>query len=100
MKLWFERGAWASKKGRRKAAMLRLDRVKSIAVIRHAALGDMVLVRAFLGELRRHFPNASITLSTVSNYIYGTPEDMVDRVHVIHGSDQRKAPLRLSLIHI
>lgn len=93
MKLWFERGAWASAKGRRKAAALRHDDIKSIAVIRHAALGDMVLVRPFLVELRKNFPNATITLSVVSNYTYGTPEDLVDRVHVIHGSDQRNAPL-------
>jgi len=94
MKLWFERGAWASAKGRRKAAALRQDEVKSIAVIRHAALGDMVLVRVFLAELRKHFPNASITLSLVSNYTYGAPEDMVDRVHVVYGSDQRDVQLR------
>lgn len=94
MKLWFERGAWASKRGRRKAAALKPGKVKSIAVIRHAALGDMVLVRCFIAELRKHFPNASITLSLVSNYTYGVPEDMVDRLHVIHGSDQRNAPWR------
>ena len=91
MKLWFERGAWASRKGRRKAAQLSPDKIRSIAVIRHAALGDLVLVRAFLGELRKHFPNARITLSLVSNYTYGVPKDMVDRLHVIHGSDQRQA---------
>ena len=94
MKLWFERGAWASQKGRRKAATLSPDRVQSIAVIRHAALGDMVLVRCFIAELRKHFPRATITLSMVSNYTYGAPEDMVDRLHVIHGSDQRDVPLR------
>ncbi len=94
MKLWFERGAWASAKGRRKAAALGQNKVESIAVIRHAALGDMVLVRVFIAELRKHFPNASITLSLVSNYTYGVPEDMVDRIHVVYGSDQRRVPLR------
>jgi len=89
MKLWFERGAWASKQGRKKVAALSREKVASIAVIRHAALGDMVLLRPFLYELRRFFPNARITLSLVSNYIYGAPEELVDRVHIIHGSDQR-----------
>ena len=93
MKLWFERGAWASAKGRTRAAAISQDEVKSIAVIRHAALGDMVLVRCFIAELRKHFPKASITLSIVSNYTYGAPEDMVDRLHVVHGSDQRQTPL-------
>lgn len=94
MKLWFERGAWASRKGREKLTAYSPAAVKSIAVIRHAALGDMVLVRAFLAELRRHYPNASITLSLVTNYCYGVPDDMVDRLHVVHGSDQRKASIR------
>ena len=70
------------------------DTIKNIAVIRHGALGDMLLTRAFLVEARKAFPNASITLSIVSNYTRGTPEDLVDRVHVVHGSDQRETPLR------
>lgn len=94
MKLWFERGAWASGRARQKLAAIQPETVKSIAVIRHAALGDMVLVRAFIRELRRNFPAASITLSIVSNYTYGTPKDMVDRVHVVYGSDQRHVPKR------
>ena len=69
-----------------------MEDVGSIAVIRHAALGDIVLLRPFLFELRRFFPNASITLSLVSNYVYGAPEELVDRVHIIHGSDQRDVP--------
>lgn len=100
MKLWFERGAWASKRARRKINRLTPESIKSIAVIRHAALGDMVLVRAFIGELRRHFPNAAITLSLVSNYTYGAPGDMVDRVHVIYGSDQRDISIRQQISRI
>lgn len=92
MKLWFERGAWASKRGRKKIAALSAEEVGSIAVIRHAALGDMVLLRPFLFELRRFFPNASITLSLVSNYVYGAPEELVDKMHIIHGSDRRDVP--------
>ncbi len=94
MKLWFERGAWASNKARQKIAALKPQEIKSIAVVRHAALGDMVLLRAFIVELRRHFPAASITLSLVSNYTYGAPRDMVDRVHTVYGSDQRSVSRR------
>jgi len=92
MKLWFKKGAWASKKAKQLVEQIASEEVKSIAVIRHAALGDMVLTRCFLVELRKHFPNAKITLSLISNYIRGAPEDLVDRVHVICGSDQRNTP--------
>lgn len=97
MKFWYERGAWVAKKARQQFADLKPEQVKSIAVIRHAALGDMVLVRAFLAEARRFFPNASITLSVSSNYRYGAPEDMVDRLHVAVGSDKRDTPWREQL---
>ncbi len=93
MKLWFERGAWVSKKARPLIESLDPSSVRRIAVVRHAALGDMVLVRPFLIELRRFFPNAEIVLSLVSNYTYGAPEDLVDQVHVIHGNDQKGVSL-------
>jgi ADP-heptose:LPS heptosyltransferase len=54
----------------------------------------MVLTRAFLTEARKAFPNARITLSVVSNYTRGMPEDLVDRIHVVHGQDQRNTPAR------
>ena len=94
MKFWFNKGVWASKKARATVSTLSQKQVKNIAVIRHGALGDMLLTRAFLVEARKAFPNARITLSIVSNYTRGTPEDLVDRVHVVHGSDQRETPLR------
>jgi ADP-heptose:LPS heptosyltransferase len=94
MKLWFERGAWASRRGKQTAREIEPGGVQRIAVIRHAALGDMVLVRPFLVELRKFFPNAEIVLSVVSNYQYGVPDDLVDRVHVIHGSDQKGVSVR------
>lgn len=94
MKFWFNKGVWASKKARERVQQLSPETVNSIAVIRHGALGDMVLTRAFLVEARKAFPNATITLSIVSNYTRGTPADLVDRVHVVHGSDQRKTPWR------
>lgn len=94
MKLWFKSGAWASGKARRIAAQLRPEEVKSVAVIRHAAVGDMVLTRPFLIELRRFFPNAKITLSLCSNYTRGAPADLADRLHVVYGSDQRQRTLK------
>lgn len=53
----------------------------------------MVLTRCFIIEARKLFPNATITLSVISNYTRGIPEDLVDRVHIIHGTDQRGTPL-------
>jgi len=94
MKLWFKTGAWASKKARRVAKQIQPDEVKSVAVIRHAAVGDMVLTRPFLIELRRFFPNAKITLSLCSNYTRGVPTDLVDRIHVVYGSDQKDVKLK------
>lgn len=88
--LWFERGAYATKKARQYIANeFDPNEIKKVAVIRHAALGDQVIVRPFLVELRRFFPNAEITLVAVSNYQYGMPADLVDRVHIMPGSDMK-----------
>jgi ADP-heptose:LPS heptosyltransferase len=100
MRLWFKKGAWASDRARRRVAAMSPADVGSVAVIRHAALGDMVLTRPFLIEARRFFPNAKITLSIRSHYTRGAPADLVDRVHVTHGSDQRKAPAREQIARI
>lgn len=89
MKLWFERGAWVSKKGRNKINKINPLYVRRVVIIRHAALGDMVLVRPFIVELRKFFSNAEIVISLVSNYTYGTPFDLVDGVHIIHGSHEK-----------
>ena len=91
MKFWFERGAWASSQARQKISLIKPNQVKKIAVVRHAALGDMLLLRPFLGELRKFFPNAKITLSLVSNYLYGAPSDLVDELHVMHGNEKKSS---------
>lgn len=93
MRLWFTRGVRSSKYARGVLTSMVKDNVKTIAVLRHGALGDMVLTRAFLVEARKTFPNAKITLSIISNYTRGAPEDLVDRVHIVHGSDQRGTPI-------
>ncbi|MDD1793601.1 glycosyltransferase family 9 protein [Enterovibrio makurazakiensis] len=86
----FEKGAYASK-----AAKHYLNnefdpnKVKKIAVIRHAALGDQVITRPFLIEARKFFPNAEITLVALSTYQYGMPSDLADRTVVLHGRDRK-----------
>ena len=94
MRFWCDKGAWVSKKTQERFKSVSPADIKSIAIIRHAALGDMVLTRAFIVEARKFFPNASITLSIVSNYSSGVPDDLVDRVHVAIGSDQREVTKR------
>lgn len=84
MKLWHEKGAWASKKAKNSAGQMSPESVRSIAVIRHAAIGDMMVLRPFLVQARAFFPNATITLSIVDTYSYGAPLDLVDRIHTIH----------------
>lgn len=86
IKLWFERGAWASSRARRYFSRISAHEIRRVGVVRHAALGDMVLVRPFLTELKRCFPNAEIVLSVVSNYMEGIPYDLVDTIHVIPGN--------------
>ena len=66
------------------------ESVQSIAVIRHSALGDMIHTRPFLVELRRAFPNAKITISIISSYSRGVPEDLVDRIHLVHRRSSKK----------
>jgi len=92
MKFWFNNGGWISNKAHQQITALTRDNVKFITVIRHAALGDMVLTRPFLIELRKAFKNSFITLSICSNYTRGVPEDLVDKVHIVHGTDQRDVP--------
>lgn len=97
--LWFEKGASANKKARNfLAGDFDPQAVKRIAVIRHAALGDQVIVRPFLILARQFFPNAHITLCAVSNYQYAMPSDLVDGVHIMHGSDRRKETTLLKKI--
>lgn len=90
MKLWFRRGVWLSKHGRRVLESFNPSDIRRVAVIRHAALGDMILTRNFLIELRRFSPDVFITFSVVSQYTSGVPHDLVNRVHVL-------GPWKLSL---
>jgi len=94
MKLYFQKGVWISKRGKAAAEAIDPAEINNIAVIRHAALGDMILTRNFLIELRKAFPNALITFSVVSNYTSGIPGDLVDRVHILNVSSKGMDYLR------
>ena len=89
--LWFQRGGYASKKARRYIEKdFSRKKIKNIAVIRHAALGDQVIARPFLIEVRKFFPNAEITLVGVSNYRYGIPSDLADTTIIVAGREQKR----------
>ncbi|OLQ86130.1 lipopolysaccharide biosynthesis protein [Vibrio panuliri] len=89
--LWFERGAYASKQARRYLENeFSPEKVKKIAIFRHAALGDQVIVRPMLVEARKFFPNAKITLVGVSNYQYGAPSDLADETIFMAGREDKK----------
>ena len=90
MTSWNLKGVRYSKKGAQQLNNLNPDDIKSIAIIRHAALGDMVLTRNFLIETKNFFPNANITLSIVSNYRRGIPEDLIDRLHIMEVNEKNK----------
>ena len=89
MKLNFRHGgAFASKKAHKYLETISPNDIKTITVIRHAAIGDFVVMRPFLLELREFFPNAKITLSVLRNAMYGMPEDLVDSIHIMDKYDR------------
>ncbi|AIW14156.1 glycosyltransferase family 9 protein [Vibrio tubiashii] len=89
--LWFERGAYTSSAARHYLANeFSPEKVKKIAIFRHAALGDQVIVRPMLVEARKFFPNAKITLVGVSNYQYGAPSDLADETIFMTGRHKKK----------
>ena len=90
LKLNFRRGsAFASKKAHKFLAGKKPQDIKNITVIRHAAIGDFVVMRPFLLELRKFFPDAKITLSVMRCYMYGMPEDLVDAIHIVDKKDPK-----------
>ena len=89
MKLWLARQTWKSNSADKKAAELEYSGIKRIAVIKHGALGDMLLARPMLVLLKETFPSAHLTLSVVSNYLFGIPEDLVDEIHVSLGNEKK-----------
>ena len=90
MTSWNLKGVRYSKKATQQLKNFHPDDIKSVSIIRHAAFGDMVLTRNFIIETRNSFPNAKITLSIVSNYNRGIPEDLIDRLHIMEVNDKNK----------
>lgn len=85
MYLWlWTKGGYTTPEARKKAEKLSHDEIRSIALIRHGAIGDQVVLRPLLREMRELFPNATLTLSLIDSYQYGAPIDLVDRVHVVY----------------
>jgi len=94
MRFWFKKGAWASKRGCEVIDHLDPRSIKSIAVIRHTALGDIVLTRPFFVEVKKAFPNAFVTISVLDHYMRGIPDDLVDRIHIVHRENKRNYSLK------
>jgi ADP-heptose:LPS heptosyltransferase len=89
MKLWFEKSVRAKKNARQKIAQIDDQEIERILVIRHCAFGDMIQTRPVLVEMRKRFPKAKITLSLVSNYTRGAPEDLVDEMVVFERGSKK-----------
>ncbi len=89
MKICTAKQSWVSTQAQKKAEALDKNKMTRVAVIKHAALGDMLQVRPMLITLKQAFPNARLTLSVVSNYMQGIPDDLIDHLHIAKGSDRK-----------
>jgi len=97
IKLNFRTGsAFASKKAKKYFATKEPEDIKSIIVIRHAAIGDFMVIRPFLIALRKYFVNAKITLNVLGTNKYGAPEDLVDALHIIDKYDPKDTTKKTS----
>ena len=81
-------GAFVSKKAKEYLKTINPTDKLKICVIRHAAIGDWIAARPFLIELKKYFPNATITVSAIGSYIYGIPDDLADEIHVVDKIDK------------
>jgi len=77
------KAAFASKKAFKYLENRKPDDIREVVIIRHAAIGDFMNIRPFLLGIKSFFPNAKITLSTINTYVYGTPDDLIDAIHII-----------------
>jgi len=84
IRLNFRRGsAFAKDKARKYLKTVLPKDIKQVCVIRHAAIGDFMVIRPFLIHLKKFFPNAKIILSVNKNAMYGLPYDLVDEIHTV-----------------
>ena len=98
MKLNFRpKAAFASKKAFKYLENRKPDDIREVVIIRHAAIGDFMNLRPFLLGIKSFFPNAKITLSTINTYVYGTPDDLIDAVHIIDRTVNGKKPVLFSV---
>ena len=97
MKIWSSKSAWVAKHAAAKIAHLEFSDIQTIAVIKHGGMGDLVLTRPFFRTLRDWFPNATLTASAISHELNGIPHDLIDRLHVCVGKDQRPVSFRRKL---
>lgn len=99
IKLSFRRGsAFASKKAKQYLETINPEDIRNICVIRHAAIGDWVATRPFLIELRKYFPNATITLSVNRSAMYGMPQDLIDEIHIVDKDDPNNKSKKTGLL--
>lgn len=89
--------ASASKKAKNYFKNKNPEDVKNICVVRHAAIGDWIVARPFLIELKKFFPNAKITLSVLRTAMYGMPEDLVDNIHIMDKDNPKDKTKKTSL---
>jgi len=89
MKIWRERHTWTAGDAVKKLAGIDINKVKNIAIIKHAAFGDLLCTRPFLVTLRNYFPNANLTFCAISHYTRGIPDDLVDRVFITPGKNKK-----------
>jgi len=98
IKLNFRRGsAFATKKAKRYLETISPQDIKKVCVIRHAAIGDFMVIRPFLIHLKKFFPNAKIILSVNKSAMYGLPYDLIDEVHIVNKDHPIKKGKKTSL---
>jgi ADP-heptose:LPS heptosyltransferase len=90
MHLWVDKYAWVGNQAVAKASKLDIDNIERIVVIKHAAVGDLILTRPFLITLREYFSTANLTLNVIKSYLSGVPNDLVNEVYIV---DDEKSSL-------
>ena len=100
MKLNFRRGsAFASQKAKDYLETITPEDIKTVTVIRHAAIGDFMNIRPFLIEIKNFFPNVKLTLSVNKSAMYGLPEDLIDELHIMDKDDPNDKSKKTGLFY-
>jgi len=100
LKLNYRKGsAFASQNAKDYLKDLNPEDIKSITVIRYAAIGDFMNIRPFLIGVREYFPNAKIVLNINNSSVYGAPEDLVDEITVMQKYDLNNKRKKTGFFH-